>query len=129
MKNQTLSKCRLDLWLWSARFYKTRNLAVLNIKKGLVRLCGKTTTKPSSQLSVGSQIIIKQDFARKMILVKEIARKRVSSEKALAYYVTLSVQVEKTETVFQSRASYKQDKKVRRHSRALKGKLNFISHN
>jgi len=41
-------QCRLDLWLWAARFYKTRSLAALNIKKGLVSISGKTTTKPAS---------------------------------------------------------------------------------
>ena len=41
------ARCRLDLWLWAARFYKTRSLAASNIKKGLVKLSGKSVTKPS----------------------------------------------------------------------------------
>ena len=71
-----LSECRLDLWLWAARFYKTRNLAASKIKKGLVRLSGKTITKPASILNKGSQLVIENDLVIQIILVEEIAVKR-----------------------------------------------------
>ena len=65
-----MSECRLDSWLWAARFYKTRNLAASNIKKGLVCIYGKTTTKPASLLNIGSQLVIEQDLEKKTIMVK-----------------------------------------------------------
>ena len=113
-----LSQCRLDLWLWAARFYKTRNLAASNIKKGLVRLSGKIKTKPASPLNVGSKLVIENDWVRKTILVEEIAVKRVSFEKAKAFY-----------KILESREKYKPNKKARRNLKALKEKLNFLSNN
>ena len=124
-----MSECRLDLWLWAARFYKTRNLAASNIKKGLVHLSGKTTTKPASILNKGSQLVIKNDLVIQTILVEEIAVKRVSYEKAKQFYKVISKDNRETAIFFQARAKYKPDKKLRRNLKALKEKLHFISDN
>ena len=124
-----MSECRLDLWLWAARFYKTRNLAASNIKKGLVRLSGKTITKPSSIVNKGSQLVIDKDLIIKTILVEEIAVKRVSFEKAKQFYKVISKDSRDATIFSQARAKYKPDKKVRRNLRALKEKLHFLSDN
>lgn len=123
------TQCRLDLWLWVARFYKTRNLASFNIKKGLVSISGKTTTKPASILSIGSQLVIKQSAVKTTILVEKIAIKRVSYEKAKFLYKIISKESEETELFFQNRARYKRDKKLKRNLKALKERLNFLSDN
>ena len=122
-------QCRLDLWLWSARFYKTRNIAASNIKKGLVRLSGKTKTKPASLLNVGSRLLIEQNYVRKTILVKEIALKRVSFEKAKKLYKIIFEDSGEDAIFFQARARYKPDKKMRRNLKAMKEKLHFLSDN
>ena len=124
-----LSECRLDSWLWAARFYKTRNLAASNIKKGLVRIYGKTTTKPASLLNIGSQLVIDQDLEKKTIMVKEIAVKRVSFEKARKFYNVISIDSKEAATFFRGKERYKPDKKVRRNLKALKEKLHFLSDN
>ena len=122
-------QCRLDLWLWAARFYKTRNIAASNIKKGLVRLSGKTKTKPASLLNVGSRLLIEQNYVRKTILVKEIALKRVSFEKAKKLYKIIFEDSGEDAIFFQARARYKPDKKIRRNLKAMKEKLHFLSDN
>ena len=122
-------ECRLDSWLWAARFYKTRNLAASNIKKGLVSIHGKTTTKPASLLNIGSQLVIEQDLEKKTIMVKEIAVKRVSFEKARKFYNVISIDSKEAATFFQGKERYKPDKKVRRNLKALKEKLHFLSDN
>ena len=124
-----MSECRLDLWLWAARFYKTRNLAASNIKKGLVRLYGKTITKPASILNKGSQLIIEKDLVIKTILVEEIAVKRVSFEKAKQLYNVISKENKEAATFFNARVKFKPDKRVRRNIKALKEKLHFLSDN
>ena len=86
--------------MWAARFYKTRNLAASNIKKGLVHLSGKTTTKPASILNKGSQLVIKNDLVIQTILVEEIAVKRVSYEKAKQFYKVISKDNRETATFF-----------------------------
>mgnify|MGYP001196575045 FL=1 len=122
-------QCRLDLWLWAARFYKTRNIAALNIKKGLVRLSGKTKTKPASLINLDSQLVIEQNFVRKTVLVEEIAVKRVSSEKAKNFYKIIFEESQQGAKFFQAKTRYKPDKKMRRNLKALKGKLHFLSDN
>ena len=124
-----LSECRLDLWLWAARFYKTRNLAASNIKKGLVRLSGKTITKPASIVNKGSQLVIDKDLVIKTILVEEIAVKRVSFEKAKQLYNVISKENKEAATFFNARVKFKPDKRVRRNIKALKEKLHFLSDN
>ena len=124
-----MSECRLDSWLWAARFYKTRNLAASNIKKGLVSIYGKTTTKPASLLNIGSQLVIEQDLEKKTIMVKEIAVKRVSFEKARKFYNVISIDSKEAATFFRGKERYKPDKKVRRNLKALKEKLHFLSDN
>ena len=128
-ENKCLSECRLDLWLWAARFYKTRNLAASNIKKGLVRLYGKTITKPASILNKGSQLIIEKDLVIKTIVVEEIAVKRVSFEKAKQFYKVISKDNREATTFFHARVKYKPNKRVRRNIKALKEKLHFLSDN
>ena len=119
----------MDLWLWAARFYKTRSIAALNIKKGLVRLSGKTKTKPASLINLDSQLIIEQNFVRKTVLVEEIAVKRVSSARAKSFYKIIFEDSQEGTKFFQARTRYKPDKKLRRNLKALKEKLHFLSDN
>ena len=94
-----------------------------------MRLSGKITTKPASLLNVGSKLVIESDWARKTILVEEIAVKRVSFEKAKAFYKIIEEDSKQTEKFFQSREKYKPNKKVRRNLKAFKEKLHFLSDN
>ena len=48
---------RLDLWLWAARFFKTRALAKKAIELGQVRIDGQPL-KPSRPVRVGQQLQI-----------------------------------------------------------------------
>ena len=128
-KEPKLSQCRLDLWLWAARFYKTRNIAALNIKKGLVRLSGKTKTKPSSLINVDSELFIEQNFVRKTVLVEEIAVKRVSFAKAKNFYKIILEDSLEGAKFFHAKTRYEPDKKMRRSLKALKGKFHFLSDN
>lgn len=47
---------RIDVWLWYARFYKTRTLATKMVRGGKVRLNGNICKKPST-LVVPSDIL------------------------------------------------------------------------
>ena len=51
-------KCRLDKWLWAARFYKTRNLSADAIDSGKVRVDGERI-KPAKEVKVRQNISIR----------------------------------------------------------------------
>jgi ribosome-associated heat shock protein Hsp15 len=53
----TLPSVRLDLWLWAARFYKTRALAKQAIETGKVEVGGQRA-KPSRSVRVGDALVI-----------------------------------------------------------------------
>jgi len=50
---------RLDKWLWAARFYKTRALAVEAIDKGRVQVNG-LAAKRARSLRVGDRVALRQ---------------------------------------------------------------------
>ena len=52
-----LDSVRLDLWLWAARFFKTRALAKVAIETGKVEVGGQRA-KPSRVLRVGDALKI-----------------------------------------------------------------------
>jgi len=52
-------RMRLDKWLWAARFYKTRGLAVEFIEKGRVQVNGQPA-KRARELHVGDLLSLRQ---------------------------------------------------------------------
>jgi ribosome-associated heat shock protein Hsp15 len=54
-----VDRLRLDKWLWAARFYKTRALAVDDIDKGRLSVNGQVA-KPSRELKAGDQVDLRQ---------------------------------------------------------------------
>lgn len=55
-------KCRLDKWLWAARFFKTRSLATTAIDTGKVHVDGDRV-KPAKEVHAGQVIHIRnRDF-------------------------------------------------------------------
>lgn len=56
------TKCRLDKWLWAARFFKTRSLAEDAVDGGKVRVDSERA-KPAKEVKVGMLIHIRnKDF-------------------------------------------------------------------
>lgn len=53
-------RIRLDKWLWAARFYKTRSLAVQEIGKGRV-LVNDQPAKPAREVAAGDLVSIRKE--------------------------------------------------------------------
>ena len=53
----TAAAVRLDLWLWAARFFKTRALAKHAIETGKVEVGGQRA-KPARSVRVGDQLVV-----------------------------------------------------------------------
>jgi len=76
---------RLDLWLWAARFFKTRALAKKAIELGQVRIDGQPL-KPSRPVRVGQQLQIERAGERYAIEVRELAEQRGPASAAQRLY-------------------------------------------
>lgn len=70
-----LLSMRLDKWLWCARFYKTRSLAVEEIGKGRVSLNG-AHAKPAREVRVGDTIALRQGQVPRTVVVRGLSGMR-----------------------------------------------------
>jgi ribosome-associated heat shock protein Hsp15 len=66
---------RLDKWLWAARFYKTRALAVDEIDLGRIRVNGQPV-KPSREVRVGEVMTIRQGPTVREVVVRGLSMQR-----------------------------------------------------
>ncbi len=76
---------RLDKWLWVARFYKTRGLAVDDINKGRVSVNGQVA-KPSRELRPADTVLIRQGPVQRTVVVQALSAMRGPAPVAQALY-------------------------------------------
>ena len=82
--------CRIDLWLWRARFVKTRGLAADLVERGAVRLTHQGRTqrldKPSRCVRPGDLLTFVQAGRVTTLTVDAIGERRGPPEEARALY-------------------------------------------
>ena len=83
---QGTTSMRLDKWLWAARFFKTRSLAVQAIHSGQVSVQGEPA-KASRALRVGETVTIRLPAMQRTVRVLGLALMRGSSAAAAALIV------------------------------------------
>ena len=76
---------RIDKWLWAARFFKTRSLAVAAIDAGHVTVNGERT-KPAKILKVGDDISVRRPPFEHVVVVKGLSDRRESASIAASLY-------------------------------------------
>jgi ribosome-associated heat shock protein Hsp15 len=76
---------RIDLWLWSARFFKTRALAAAAVEAGRVELNGQATKRGKS-VRPGDQLRIRNGPYEHWVTVLGLARRRGPATAAAALY-------------------------------------------
>ncbi len=76
---------RLDKWLWAARFYRTRRIAVDEIKRGRVKVNG-VVAKPARQVAVGDMISINKKQDRYEVTVLQLIEMRGPAKVAATMY-------------------------------------------
>lgn len=76
---------RLDKWLWAARFFKTRQLAVDAINGGKVHLNGQRT-KSGKAVIVGSQLRIHKGPLEWEVTVQQLPKQRRPASEAVHFY-------------------------------------------
>ena len=78
-------RVRLDKWLWAARFFKTRSLAIEAIGKGRVSVNGQPA-KPSREVRVGDSLGLQQGGLARTLLVTGVSHVRGPAPVAQALY-------------------------------------------
>jgi ribosome-associated heat shock protein Hsp15 len=70
---------RIDKFLWSIRFYKTRNIAAEEIKKNRISI-GENTVKSSKEVKEGDIIKIRKNQIDYKIKVLQIPKSRIGAK-------------------------------------------------
>ena len=80
-----MEKLRIDKWLWAARFYKTRSLAVEEIDKGRVRV-NDVEAKPAREVKTGDTVMLRQGPVIRTLVVRGISNQRGAAPVAQLLY-------------------------------------------
>jgi ribosome-associated heat shock protein Hsp15 len=80
-----MDKLRIDKWLWAARFYKTRSLAVEELDKGRVCINGQEV-KPSREVKTGDTLTLRQGPLTRTLVVRGISSQRGQAPVAQQLY-------------------------------------------
>ncbi len=76
---------RIDKWLWSARFYKTRTLAAEEIDKCRIQINGQDV-KPARDVKAGDTLSIRQGPVLRTVVVKGLSMQRGAAPVAQLLY-------------------------------------------
>jgi len=80
-----MEKMRIDKWLWSARFYKTRTLAAEEIDKCRVQINGQDV-KPARDVKAGDTLTLRQGPVLRVVVVKGLSMQRGAAPVAQLLY-------------------------------------------
>ena len=87
---------RLDIWLWRARFFKTRSQAVLAIRRGKIRISRQgdmasvvRLRKPHTQIRADDILIFMQGQTLRHITVHDLGHRRGPACEAQTLYSPL----------------------------------------
>lgn len=97
-------RVRADKWLWAARFYKTRALAVQAIEAGQVRI-GAERVKPAHPMRVGERVSVRKSGIVVEVDVLALSdRRRGAADAALLYAETTESTIAREAFIAQRRA-------------------------
>lgn len=80
---------RIDKFLWSVRFYKTRTIAAEEIKKNRVSI-GENAVKSSKEVKAGDIIKVRKNQIDYKIKVIDIPKSRVGAKLVALYVVDMT---------------------------------------
>jgi ribosome-associated heat shock protein Hsp15 len=80
-----LEAIRLDKWLWTARFFKTRKLAAVAVSGGKVHV-NNQRTKPGKEIKPGALLSISKDGLRWDVTIIALSSQRRSAKEAILLY-------------------------------------------
>jgi ribosomal 50S subunit-recycling heat shock protein len=85
--------CRADVWLWRARFFKTRALAAKYLEGGRVRLTRggleSRLEKPARPVKIGDQLVFALGGRLIAVTVEGLGERRGPAPEARTLYSTI----------------------------------------
>jgi ribosome-associated heat shock protein Hsp15 len=100
------ARVRLDKWLWAARFFKTRALAVEAVDGGKVRV-NDDRVKRAKQVQVGDRVEIRLGPYLHAVVVQGLSERRgPAPEAAKLYQETPESVTERERVAFQLKAAH-----------------------
>jgi ribosome-associated heat shock protein Hsp15 len=78
-------RVRVDKWLWAARFFKTRSLAVDAIEGGKILLAGERV-KPAKLIQAGDMVSIRLGPYEHVVAVRAVSERRGPASVAATLY-------------------------------------------
>ena len=127
MSEEVPVQLRLDIWLWAARFFRTRSLARQAVETGKVDVAGQRA-KPSRALRVGESLQVSRGEERFDVVVRGLSDTRGPAPVAQALYEETAESKARREEQRQQRVAmrdgyrppqHKPDKRARRLIQAL----------
>lgn len=89
----TVDACRVDVWLWRARFFKTRSMAAKFVEEGRVRMtrAGQENRldKPARPVKVGDQLVFALGGRLIAVTVEAMGERRGPAAEARTLYSQL----------------------------------------
>jgi ribosome-associated heat shock protein Hsp15 len=94
--SEAVDNCRIDVWLWRARFFKTRSLAARMVAEGDVRLlrgCAEIRLdKPSRAVRRGDGLVFALGDRLMAVRIEALGTRRGPAPEARALYCALNVE-------------------------------------
>ncbi len=121
---------RIDLWLWYARFFKSRSLATEAVQGGKVHVNAQRV-KPAHRVRVGDTVTVGRGGFDQVVEVRALPERRGSAPEAHASYTESAASLAKREAyavqqrlaaAYAPRTSTRPDKHERRSLRRLRGR-------
>jgi ribosome-associated heat shock protein Hsp15 len=114
-----MEKMRIDKWLWSARFYKTRSLAAEEVDKGRVHLNGHAV-KPAHDIKPGDTLALRQGPVLREVQVLGLSMQRGAAPVAQALYEESADSIEKRLLAAEQRRLHSEPAQSIEHGRPTK---------
>ena len=115
---------RVDQWLWTARFFKSRSQATAACRAGKVRV-NSAVAKASSPVKIGDTVTWRDPLRTRTVIIVQLLARRVGAPEAIQAYQDrsdpLPTKSEQGSVPVRDRGAGRPEKKDRRDTDRLRG--------
>jgi ribosome-associated heat shock protein Hsp15 len=120
MESVSITKVRIDKYLWAIRLFKTRSIATSACNDGKVKLDQEAPVKASKVVKLGETFSVKIESKRIVIQIVKIIEKRVNAALAIECYTDITPEEEKEKQKLMSAFYFNSGKRGNKQARPTK---------